>query len=70
MKTLYCSTCSQSFDADKEGLDGDFGIIAVAFCATCTVSLRCLAEQVWDLVPREDDDDMIDLGVKAPEHAL
>jgi hypothetical protein len=33
---------------------GEFGIIPVAFCATCRVGVRELAETTWDLVPRED----------------
>jgi hypothetical protein len=57
MNTRYCSTCSQSFDCDKEGLTGEFGIIEVAFCENCKVCLRHLAEQVWDLVPRDDNED-------------
>lgn len=54
MNVRYCSTCSTSFDADIEGMVGEFGIIPVAFCATCRVGVRELAEITWDLVPRED----------------
>lgn len=50
MKTRYCSTCSTSFDADEEGMEGEFGIIPVAFCATCRVCIRDLAEQEWNLI--------------------
>lgn len=51
---VECSTCSVLFDPDEEGMVGDFGIIRVAFCATCRVCIRDLAEQEWDLVPNED----------------
>ena len=61
MNTRYCSTCSQSFDADIEGMEGNFGIIPVAFCATCRVGIHDLAEQEWDLVPR---DDILDITCK------
>jgi len=54
VNTRYCSTCSTSFDVDIEGMEGEFGIISVAFCATCRVCVRDMAEQEWDLVPRED----------------
>ena len=36
-------------------MEGNFGIIPVAFCATCRVCLRDLAEQEWDLVPNDDN---------------
>lgn len=52
---VECSTCSTPFDSDLEGMVGEFGIIPVAFCATCRVCIHDLAEQEWDLVPREDD---------------
>ena len=55
VRTMYCSTCSTSFDLEVEGMAGDFGIIPVAFCATCRVCVKDLAEQQWDLVPRPDD---------------
>ncbi len=54
VNTKYCSTCSTSFDADIEGMVGEFGILPVAFCATCRVCFHDLAEQEWDLVPRDD----------------
>ena len=31
---------------DNEGVEGFFGIIPVAFCETCLVSIRDLAEQM------------------------
>lgn len=52
MKVLYCSTCSQSFDPEIEGIVGNFGIIPVAFCGTCRVGIHDLAQIEWDLVPR------------------
>ena len=54
MRTLYCSICSSSFDSEFEGVEGDIGIIPVAFCPTCLAGIRDFAEQQWDLVPRED----------------
>ena len=54
-----CSTCSTSFDADEEGMVGEFGIIPVAFCGTCRVCIRALAEQEWDLEPVEHEDDEV-----------
>ena len=51
MNVRYCSTCSTSFDADEEGMEGEFGIIPVAVCATCRVCIHDLAQQEWDLVP-------------------
>ena len=54
MRTLYCSICSANFDVDSEGIEGDIGIIPVAFCATCKTGIHDFAQQTWDLVPRED----------------
>ena len=51
MRTLYCSICSCNFDPEKEGIEGDIGIIPVAFCATCKAGIRDFAEQHWDLAP-------------------
>jgi hypothetical protein len=67
LNVRYCSTCSQSFDVDIEGMEGNFGIIPVAFCGTCRVGVREMAEIVWDLVPRED---LLDLGTKSAKDAL
>lgn len=70
MRTLYCSICSTNFDVDTEGVEGDIGIIPVAFCATCRTGIHDFAQQTWDLVPR----DMLHLGAKeedcgCPENA-
>jgi len=54
MNTKYCSICSSSFDAEFEGVEGDIGIIPVAFCPTCLAGIRDFAEQQWDLYPLED----------------
>ena len=51
MRTLYCSICSCSFDIEAEGVEGDIGIIPVAFCAVCQTGIRDFAEQTWDLAP-------------------
>jgi hypothetical protein len=61
MNIKYCSTCSTSFDVDEEGMEGEFGIIPVAFCATCRVCLRDMAEQEWDLVPSDMADGIAEL---------
>lgn len=50
-----CDICETGFDPEEEGMIGLFGIIPVAFCATCRVCIRDLAEQEWDLVPNPDD---------------
>lgn len=52
--SFECSICYTPFDAEEEGMVGTFGIIPVYFCATCRVCIRDLAEQEWDLVPRDD----------------
>lgn len=51
MRYIYCSICSTSFDLDSEGVEGDIGIIPVAFCSTCKTGIRDFAEQEWDLAP-------------------
>ncbi len=51
MNTRYCSICSTSFDIDEEGIEGDIGIIPVAFCSVCKTGIREFAEQNWDLAP-------------------
>jgi hypothetical protein len=53
MNVRYCSTCSTSFDVDDEGVEGHFGLVPVAFCATCRIGVRDMAEIIWDLVPRD-----------------
>jgi hypothetical protein len=50
-RMTYCSICSCKFDADNEGIEGDIGIIPVAFCSTCKAGIRDFAEQMWDLAP-------------------
>ena len=52
--SVECSTCHCPFNDDEEGIVGEFGLIPVAFCGTCLVGVRELAEIQWDLVPRED----------------
>jgi hypothetical protein len=59
MRTLYCSICSTNFDIDEEGVEGDIGIIPVAFCATCRVGIHDFAQQTWDLVPRSEVDEIV-----------
>jgi hypothetical protein len=49
-----CSTCHSQFNAEEEGIVGEFGIIPVAFCGTCLVGIRELAEIQWDLVPADE----------------
>ena len=56
MRVLYCSTCSQAFDPEVEGMAGNFGIIPVAFCGTCRVGVHDMAQIEWDLVPREESE--------------
>lgn len=51
MRTLYCSICSSSFDPEAEGVEGDIGIIPVAFCAVCQTGIREFAMNTWDLSP-------------------
>ena len=54
MNTRYCSVCSQSFDVDYEGCEGDIGMIPFAFCATCRVGVWEWAQISFDLVPRSN----------------
>lgn len=56
MRTVYCSICSTSFDLETEGVEGDIGIIPVAFCATCQTGIRDFAVQRWDLAPQPPKD--------------
>jgi len=53
LRPLYCSICSTSFDVETEGVEGDIGIIPIAFCPTCLAGIRDFAEQNWDLIPRD-----------------
>ena len=42
-----CSVCSCDFSLDEEGgIQGDFGIIAVAFCPTCLSCMMDMADQL------------------------
>ena len=42
-----CSICSDCFDCETEGgIEGTFGILPVAFCVTCLVGVRDLADQL------------------------
>ena len=34
-----CSICGIEFDPEDEGIFGEFGMIPVAFCATCVASI-------------------------------
>lgn len=45
-RKLWCSICSCEFDIDAEGgVEGDIGILPVAFCPTCRVGILDFAEQ-------------------------
>ncbi|KPK72264.1 MAG: hypothetical protein AMJ84_04570 [Acidithiobacillales bacterium SM23_46] len=55
MRIVYCSICSTSFNLEGEGVEGDIGIIPVAFCATCQTGIREFAMQTWDLAPMPED---------------
>lgn len=55
MSYVYCTVCSTSFDRDIEGVEGDIGIIPVAFCETCKTGIRDFAEQTWDLIPAREE---------------
>ena len=42
-----CSVCSCDFSLDKEGgIQGDFGILPVAFCPTCLSCMMDMADQL------------------------
>ena len=45
-----CTVCQGPFDlASEGGMEGDFGILPVAFCPTCYTSLMDMAEQLLHL---------------------
>jgi hypothetical protein len=42
-----CSVCKCEFSLDEEGeIDGNFGIIPVAFCPTCLTCMLDMADQL------------------------
>ena len=44
-----CSTCSVEFSLDEEGgVEGNFGIIPVAFCPTCLSSCIDMVNQLQE----------------------
>jgi hypothetical protein len=53
-RVVWCSICSSPFDPDAEGVEGDIGIIPVAFCPTCKAGIYDFAMQTWDLIRTED----------------
>tara|TARA_R110002020_G_scaffold115383_3_gene265303 strand:+ start:310 stop:561 length:252 start_codon:yes stop_codon:yes gene_type:complete len=45
-----CTICGGDFDLDNEGgVEGDFGILPVAFCPTCYACLMDMAEQLGSI---------------------
>jgi hypothetical protein len=45
---LDCTVCGCEFDLEAEGgIQGDIGILPVAFCPTCCNGIRDMAEQLW-----------------------
>jgi hypothetical protein len=54
MPAAECSTCSVKFSLEMEGgIQGNFGIIPVAFCPTCLCSA---IDMVHQLEGYEDDE--------------
>jgi hypothetical protein len=50
-----CSTCSVEFSLQEEGgIEGNFGMIPIAFCPTCLAS--CI-DMVYQLEGHEDEYD-------------
>ena len=46
-KVKVCSVCQCEFSLDDEGgVEGEFGIIPVAFCPTCLSSCENMCEQL------------------------
>jgi hypothetical protein len=43
-----CSVCRCGFTDDEGGVHGEFGIIPVSFCPTCTSCFYDMAEQLDD----------------------
>lgn len=42
-----CTVCSCEFDLDAEGgIEGNFGILPVAFCPTCLACMHSMVEQM------------------------
>jgi hypothetical protein len=53
---IECSTCSVEFSLESEGgVQGNFGIIPVAFCPTC---LCCAMDMVHQLDEDFDPDEL------------
>ena len=45
-----CSVCRGEFDLETEGgIEGDFGILPVAFCPTCYACMVDMVSQVIEL---------------------
>jgi hypothetical protein len=56
MNEIECSTCSVKFSLESEGgVQGNFGIIPVAFCPTC---LCCAMDMVHQLDEDFDPDEL------------
>lgn len=50
---LNCSVCSTDFDEYSEGgVQGDFGMLPVAFCPTCLACMLDMADQMKE--PEEE----------------
>jgi len=44
---IQCSVCSCDFSLDEEGgIQGDFGILPVAFCPTCLSGMMDMTDQL------------------------
>ena len=54
MKQETCTVCDGDVD---EGITGFFGMIPVAFCPTCLVGVRDLAESICLRCQENYDDD-------------
>lgn len=54
MRTLYCSTCSRSFDSDRDGVEGKFNGQQVAFCGDCLACVMVMAEGLAEDAAEED----------------
>ncbi len=51
---MICSICKSDFNIDSEGgVEGNFGILPVAFCSTC---LSCIYDLVDELEEELEED--------------
>ena len=50
-----CSVCSCEFDLDAEGgIEGDFGILPVAFCPTCYACMfDMVGQRCWTCIEND-----------------